>query len=281
MKSVREAIEFYLHHVKKNKLLMFANIWISIVVIMSFFPSLVAPYDPNRVFPGKAGVAPSLDFLMGTDHIGRDIFSQIVWGTRTSLMIACGALVIELLIALPAGLFAGYFGGYIDQLLMRISDAVLTIPTIVLLIVAVTLLRAQSLLSIVLVMGFINWPWLAKIIRGESLRVREEDFVTAAKAMGFSDMYIIFKHILPNITSPIIVVLTFDAAWFILYEATISFIGLGNPTIPSWGRLLYIGRGFLSSYPWISIFPGVFIFLTVLSLNIIGDTLSDLLAIKV
>lgn len=266
--------------VRRSKLLAFACTWMIITVLMAAFPFAIAPYSPNKIFPGNAGTPPSLQFPFGTDHIGRDVLSQIIWGFSTSLLIALGALLVELLIALPVGLLSGYFGGRVDQLLMRITDAILAMPTIVLLIVAVTLLRVESLVSIILVMGLINWPWLAKTIRAESLRVREEDYAVAAKSMGFGDLYVIGRHILPNIVSTIIVISTFDMAWFILYEATISFIGLGNPTIPSWGRLLYIGRGFLGTQPWISVFPGVFICLTVLSFNVLGDSLSDFLTVK-
>jgi len=250
------------------------------IIVMAGVPWLIAPYSPDRTFSGKASMPPSLEYPLGTDYVGRDILSQVIWGSRTSLIIAFGAVLVELLLALPVGLLSGYFGGFIDQILTRLTDAILTIPTIVLLIVAVTLLKVESILSIILVMGFINWVWLAKTVRGESLRVREEDFITAAKSMGFGDLHIIGKHVLPNMTSTIIVISTFDMAWFILYEATISFIGLGNPTLPSWGRLLYIGRGFIQAAPWISAFPGIFILLTVLSFNIIGDFLSDLMAIR-
>mgnify|MGYP001083721099 CR=1 FL=1 len=267
-------------HLKRSRLLFFAAVWMSITMVMASFGFLIAPYDPNRTFPGKATVPPCLQFPFGTDYIGRDVLSQIICGSSTSLLIAFGAVLVELLIALPLGLLSGYFGGRIDQVLMRITDAILTIPTIVLLIVAVTLLRVESILSIILVMGFINWGWLARTTRGETLRIRGEDYILATKSLGFGDLYIIGRHILPNIISPIIVISTFDVAWFILYEATVSFIGLGNPTVPSWGRLLYIGRGFLTAGPWVSAFPGIFILLTVLSFNILGDFLSNLLAVK-
>lgn len=270
-----------IRNLKRSKITIFATGWIIIILILSLFPFIFAPYNPNATFAGKTNMPPSGSFIFGTDYVGRDVLSQIIWGARTSFFIALGAVIIELIIALPIGLLAGYFGSWVDQLFMRFADAILCIPTIVLLIVAVTLFRAQSEISIILVMGLVNWPWLAKTIRGETLRVREEDFVIAAKSLGFSDFYIIRSHVLPNIISPIIVISTFDMAWFILYEATISFIGLGNPTIPSWGRLLYVGRGFLATAPWITIFPGIFIMLTVFSINIFGDFLSDMLALKI
>lgn len=270
-----------IRNLKRSKITMFATGWIIIILVLSLFPFIFAPYNPNTTFAGKTNMPPSASFIFGTDYVGRDVLSQIIWGARTSFFIALGAVIIELIIALPIGLLAGYFGSWVDQLFMRFADAILCIPTIVLLIVAVTLFRAQSEISIILVMGLVNWPWLAKTIRGETLRVREEDFVIAAKSLGFSDFYIIRNHVLPNIISPIIVISTFDMAWFILYEATISFIGLGNPTIPSWGRLLYVGRGFLATAPWITIFPGIFIMLTVFSINILGDFLSDMLALKI
>ena len=267
-------------HLRQSRLLLFATTWMTVTVLMAMFPFAIAPYSPNKIFPGNAGTPPCLQFPFGTDYIGRDVLSQVIWGFSTSLVIAIGALLVELLIGLPVGLLSGYLGGSVDQLLMRITDAILTIPTIVLLIVAVTLLRVESIISIILVMGCINWTWLAKTVRGESLRIRGEDYIPAAKSMGFGDLYIIGRHVLPNIVSTIIVISTFDMAWFILYEATISFIGLGNPTIPSWGRLLYVGRGFLGSEPWISGFPGLFICLTVLSFNTIGDFLSSLLGAR-
>jgi len=270
----------YIRYARKSKLALFAVLWMAAIAIMAIFPFVIAPHPPNRTFSGKSNLPPSLEFLLGTDNVGRDILSQVIWGASTSLAIGIGAAMVEVVIGVPLGLFAGYYGGRLDQIFMRIADTILTIPTIVLLIVAVTLLRAQSLVSIVIVMGFVNWVWLAKTLRGEALRVREEEYVTAAKAMGFSDPYIIAKHILSNVVAPLIVIVTFDIAWFILYESTMSFIGLGDPTIPSWGRLLFIGRGFLNTAPWISVIPGIFIFLTVLSFNILGDDLTGFLGAR-
>lgn len=282
MQNISRIVLFtFWRNLRRSRIILATTGWFAIVLIMSFFPFLVAPYNPNTTFAGNTNVPPSPKFLFGSDYVGRDVLSQVIWGSRTSFFIAFGAVVVELLIALPFGLLAGYFGGVIDQVLMRIADAMLCMPTIVLLIVAVTLFRAQSEVSIILVLGLINWPWLAKTIRGQTLRVREEDYLTAARSLGFGDFYMIRNHVLPNITSPIIVISTFDMAWFILYEATVSFIGLGNPTIPSWGRLLYVGRGFLATAPWVTIFPGIFIMLTVFSINMLGDFLSDMLALKI
>jgi len=250
---------------------------ISILVI---FAPWISPYDPHTIRISEKELPPSIEHWLGTDHMGRDVFSYILWGGRTSLSVGFGAVLIELVIALIIGGLAGYYGGFIDDILMRITDIILTIPAIILLIVAVSMFEVRSSMVIMVIMAVISWPWLARTIRSEFLSLKESLFVEAARSLGASDFRIIFKHILPNAISPLIVFATLDLAWFILYQATITFLGLGDPTVISWGTLINRGRPYLQTAWWITTFPGITIFITVLGLNLLGDGLRDAFDIK-
>lgn len=235
--------------------------------------------------------APSAEHPFGTDTIGRDILARTIYGGQISVLIGLFAAVLEIIIGTVIGALAAYYGGWIDSLLMRFTEAMLTIPQLFLLIVAAKTLGGKlpsinvlgrpfsgSVIVIVLIIGLTSWPYLARIVRANILSLREQDYVAASRALGASDSRIIFAHLLPNTAAPIIVSATLGVAAAILNEAYISFLGLGvqQPTA-SWGNMLNSAYRYLESAPWMWIYPGLFILLTVLSVNFMGDGLRDAL----
>ena len=265
----------------KSRVALLGTSVLIVFILVGIFAPILAPYNPDRMFYGQETVPPlSKGFFLGTNSVGQDVFSYVVVGLRTSLYVGFGALAIEILIALIVGGIAGYYGGVLDELLMRFADVVMTIPPLILLITAVSMLRVRSLSLIIFFMAFVNWPWMARVVRAEILSKKEEPFVEEGRSMGFSKTYLLVRYIFPTILSPVIVLGTLDVAYFILYEATLSFLGLGDPTSISLGILVSIGRSVLVSAWWVSFFPAVVIFLLVFSLNLMGDGLRDALDVK-
>jgi peptide/nickel transport system permease protein len=215
--------------------------------------------------------------LFGTDELGRDILSRCIWGARVSLTIGIIASVITVTIGITIGLVSGYYGGWIDIILMRIVDVILAMPNFFLYILAISMFRVRGVWVIATIMGMLNWTSLARIVRGEVLSLKERDYIVASKALGAFDWRIILVHILPNVLAPILVTTTYRMAGFILSESSLSFLGLGDPTSGSWGAVLTSGRKSLRYSPWISTFPGLMLFLTVLGFNMLGDGLRDAL----
>lgn len=265
----------------KSRVALLGTSVLIIFILVGIFAPILAPYSPDRMFYGQETVPPlSKGFFLGTNSVGQDVFSYVVVGLRTSLYVGFGALAIEILVALLVGGIAGYYGGVLDELLMRFADVVMTIPPLILLITAVSMLRVRSLSLIIFFMAFVNWPWMARVVRAEILSKKEEPFVEEGRSMGFSKTYLLVRYIFPTILSPVIVLGTLDVAYFILYEATLSFLGLGDPTSISLGILVSTGRSVLVSAWWVSFFPAVVIFLLVFSLNLMGDGLRDALDVK-
>lgn len=265
---------------KKNKASIIGAIIVFFIMGMGVFAPVIAPYDPNRLFYGEELMPPSTKFPLGTDSIGRDVFSYVLWGARTSLYVATAAVIIEVIIGFVIGALSGYLGGVVDEVCMRFTDVIMTLPTFILLIVAVSMFRVRSENIIILVMAFLNWPWLARVIRTEFLSLKQLPFVEAAKSMGASGFRIIFRHILPNALSPIIVLAATDSSFFILYEATLAFLGLGDPTAVSWGVMVSRGKNVLRTAWWVTTFPGILIFLICLGFNLLGDGIRDAFDVK-
>jgi peptide/nickel transport system permease protein len=237
------------------------------------FPPI--PFSPNEVDLGQVLRRPSRQHLFGTDDIGRDIASRIVHGSRVSLSVGFVAVSIYVLIGLVLGAVAGYHGGWPDFLTLRLIEMMLTIPTVFLIITAVAFLP-QSIFNIMIVIGLTNWPTVARLTRAEFLKTKSMEYVVAARALGATDCRTIFRHILPNSLAPVYVAATFGIASAILIESTLSFLGFGvPPSTPSWGSILSNARQLLPSAWWLAVFPGLAIFITVTSYNLVGEGLRD------
>lgn len=263
---------------------IFAVIFLLAASIAAAFGPLFAPLDPNRqnlvlrlAEPMAAGPDGSV-FLLGSDALGRDVFSRLLSGARVSLLVGIAAITVGGTIGIVAGLLSGYFGGWVDDLIMRVGDIQLAFPFILLAIMFLVVL-GPGVWNLVLVLGVGQWVTYARIVRADTLSLREKEFVEAARALGDSTLSIIFRTILPNILAPLTVIASFNVASVILSEAALSFLGLGvPPSVPTWGSMLAESRDTLIANKWwLAVFPGVAIMLTVLSFNILGDWLRDFL----
>jgi peptide/nickel transport system permease protein len=254
-----------------------ALFFIIVLIVLALFPGVFSPYPYTQVFRGMRGAPPSHDHPLGFDHIGRDMLSRIIWGTRVALMVGLLATGIAVVMGVTVGAVAGYMGGWIDALLSRIVDTLMAYPLLVLLITLAAVL-GPSLTKVVVIIGFTTWAQYARVVRADILSLREREFALAAQAAGASSARIIFRHIIPNVLSPVIVIASLGIGGIILLEAALSFLGLGaQPPTPSWGGMLADGRSFILTYPQIAIAPGVMISLTVLAFNLVGDGLRDAL----
>ena len=248
-----------------------------LLVLVALLAPVVAPYRPDEIHPLDSLTPPSRHYLMGTDDLGRDILSRIVHGARVSLMVGTIAIGIAALVGVPLGLVAGYQGGRLDGLIMRVMDALLAFPAI-LLAIALMAVLGPSLENAMIAIGIIYVPTFARITRANVLSLREREFVEAARALGAGGFYTATLVILPNCLSPLIVQGSLGVANAILVEAALSFLGLGvQPPEPSWGSMLAFGRSLLAQAPWYATFPGLAIFVTVLALNFLGDGLREAL----
>ena len=274
-KSFRESM--YL--LAKNKLSLVAFVIIILFIGMAIFAPVIAPY-PEDVYSTHISeklLPPSAAHLMGTDELGRDVFSRVIFGTRVSISAALVAVAIALIIGVPFGALAGCYGGWVDNVLMRITDVFLSFPPLLLAIALVALLGA-GLKNAIIAIVISWWPWYTRLIRGQAISVKERKFVQAAETIGTSKFKIIFKHIMPNCISPVIVQASMDIGGVILTVASLSFLGLGAqlPT-PEWGLMISMGRTYFPDKWWYCIFPGLAIFVTVLCFNLLGDAVREIL----
>jgi peptide/nickel transport system permease protein len=258
---------------------------LSVLAFLAAFGPQVSPKDPNRQSltlrlkpPVGVNEKASPDFPLGTDALGRDVLSRLIYGARVSLLVGLTAVLIGGVLGTTLGILAGYFGGTIDDIIMRLADIQLAFPFILLTIMVLVVL-GPGIPNLVLVLGVAQWVTYARIARGQVLSQREKEYVEAARCLGASNFHIMFRCILPNILAPLIVIASFNVASVILSEASLSFLGLGvPPTVPTWGGMLAESRDqLLGGSWWLAVFPGVCIMLTVLSLNILGDWLRDFL----
>lgn len=262
----------------QNKLAVIGGIFTVLLICTAILAPVVAPYDPVEQDYGKYLESPNAENWFGTDEIGRDILSRVIYGAQVSIKAGIISVGIALAIGLPIGLFSGYYRGKLDEyVVMRLTDAVLAFPPLVLALALAAVLGA-GLENAMLAIGIVYVPTFVRLMRAEVLSQREREYVEAAKASGIRDLKIIFLHIFPNCLGPILVQATLAIAGAIIAEASLSYLGLGTqPPTPSWGSMLSMGQGYLAEAPWIALFPGVFIFITVLSINLFGDGLRDAL----
>jgi peptide/nickel transport system permease protein len=267
-----------LRTLKRQKNLIIGGAVTLVIVLMALFAPLLAPYDPIiQADLLHAEEPPSHAFLFGTDTQGRDILSRVIYGARVSLAIGLITQFLNSLIGVLLGLTAGFLGRWWDDLVMGLTNIMLSIPALVLAL-AIMAVLGPGLFNVFLALGFTNWSYSCRVTRSQVLAARSLDYVQAARALGQGRIRIMLRQILPNIVGPILVIATLGVAYAILTEASLSFLGLGaQPPTPSWGGMLSTAREQLFTAPWISIFPGLAIFVTVLGLNLLGDGLRDVL----
>jgi peptide/nickel transport system permease protein len=270
----REAMGI-LAYLKVNPLAYIALITLGLIIAGAVLAPWLSPYDGNKIDLTKQYLPPSLDHPFGTDDLGRDMFVRVMHGGRVSLAVGFLAMLVALVLGLVAGGIAGYYGGFIDTVIMRFVDLMLSVPVffvILFLSSAVT----PGILVICLLIGTTQWMEVARLVRAVVISTRELEFVDAAKILGYSDKRIIAHHLLPHTTAPVLVAITLGLAQAIIIESALSFLGFGvMPPTPSWGAMLQNAQGYLSTCPWIAVFPGAMIFLTVVCCNILADFLGE------
>lgn len=268
----------FLQRFRRHKLGVAGAIALGVMALAALLAPLIAPYDPNAV-TDSFGEGPSLRHWLGTDPIGRDMLSRLIYAARVSLAAGLGAMAIAAAIGTLLGLIAGYAGGWIDNVIMRVTDIFMAFPYLMLILVVASLV-GPGLTNIILILGLLGWPAVARLVRGNVLAIKQADYVTAAVALGLSRTRILLRHILPNTVAPILIYATSGVAGAILDEAALSFLGLGvQPPDASWGNMLASAQSLtvLTSQPWLWVPPGVAIIVTVLAVNFVGDALRDAL----
>ncbi len=261
----------------EKKTAVFALVFILVLIGVSFLYPLFSATQPDDINVNKILLPPSSEHWFGTDALGRDVFARVMYGGRISLMVGFVSEGIAILIGIIIGSISGYFGGRIDNIIMRFTDIMLCFPVFFLILSVIAFIE-PSIWNIMIIIGLTGWMSVARLVRAEFLSLREREFVLYERAIGNSDRKIMFKHILPNALNPVIVSAAFGIAGAILTETALSFIGLGvQPPTPSWGNILTQGKDILEIAWWISLFPGLFILLSVLCYNLIGEGLKDAL----
>ena len=248
-----------------------------VVLVVALLAPQLAPYDPLKQDLGNTLARPGRTHLLGTDNVGRDVMSRVIWGTRISLTAGVVSVAIATLAGSLLGLLAGFWGGRADDLVMRLMDAVLSFPPLVLALALGAMLGA-GLTGVLIALGTVYTPTFARLMRGQVLTIKAREYVEAARALGAPTWRIAWRHVLPNATTPIVVQASLSVAFAILAEASLSFLGLGiQPPAASWGSMINAGRGYLQQAPWIVFGPGVALFVTVVGLNFVGDAVRDAL----
>jgi ABC-type dipeptide/oligopeptide/nickel transport system permease subunit len=266
-----------LRRAARARLAPFGAVVLLAALLVALAAPLVSPYDPLKQNLGNALSRPSRVHLLGTDNVGRDVLSRVVWGTRVSLVAGFVSVTLALLIGGLIGLAAGYVGGRIDGLLMRLMDAVLSFPALVLALALGAVLGA-GLSGVLIALAVVYTPTFARLMRGQVLSITAREYVDAARALGATGWRVAWHHVLPNATAPMVVQASLSVAFAILAEASLSFLGLGiQPPAASWGSMINAGRGYLQQAPWIVFGPGAALFVTVIGLNFVGDAIRDAL----
>ena len=271
----------FFRHLYHNPLSLIGLTIIMLLVITGVFSDYLMPYDPTEIAPMVRLRPPSADHLLGTDEIGRDVLSRVIAGARISLVVGISIVFISAVIGMIVGLISGYFGGAIDQVLMRLTDIFISLPTLILAI-AMTAALGPSLPNAVAAMIIVWWPIYARLIRSEVLSVKQRDYVKAVRIMGAGHLRILFLHVLPNSIDAIIVRASIDFGNAVMFCAALSFIGLGaQPPTPEWGAMVTMGKDYLRDAWWLVTFSGLAIFLTVMGFNLLGDGLRDFMDPKI
>ena len=259
----------------KNKLALTGSGIVLLLFLLSLFAPWIAPYDPGQIDLKNVLASPSLSHLFGTDQLGRDVLSRMVWGARISLKVGFAATGVAIIIGTLLGAAAGYYGGWIDSIIMRFVDIMLCFPTFFLILAVIAFLE-PSIWNIMIIIGLTGWMGVTRLVRADFISLRERDFVQAARSIGAGDLRIIFLHILPNAMASILVAATLGIAGAILTESALSFLGIGvQPPTPSWGNILTAGKDNIDIAWWLSLYPGLAILITVVGYNLLGEGIRD------
>ena len=260
----------------KNKFVLTGLIVITLLIVVALFAPVISPYTPSEQNVFERLQAPSLNHIFGTDDLGRDVFTRMVFGARISLAVGFISVFIILVIGTLLGIISGYYGGKTDYIIMRFTDIVLCFPTFFLIILVIAFIE-PNIYNVMIVIGVTSWPGLARLVRAEVLSLKEREFILVSKMMAISNIQIFFVHILPNIISPLMVYSSLAIGGAILTESALSFLGLGvQPPMPSWGQILTSGKDYIYMAWWLSLFPGIAILVTVLAFNLVGEAIRDI-----
>lgn len=259
----------------RNSRSIFGTAALALLGLTALLASILAPYAPDHANFADRLMPPGATYPLGADHLGRDVLSRIIWASRTSLAIGLSSAVIAVVLGVVVGAVSGFFGGWVDVVLMRFTDMMLAFPVFFITVMFLALF-GPSVPGLIFVLGATSWPPSARLVRAEFLRLRQLEFVVAARALGASNLRIMARHILPNVVAVIVISVTLRVGLAILAEASLSYLGLGvQPPTPSWGNIIADGREYLLKAWWVSLFPGVFVFLAVMAFNLLGDGLRD------
>ena len=277
--SVKESFfyQVFWTRFRRNRFAMAGGGVVIALFLVSLLATWITPYDPDALDLYNVLMPPSAGHWFGTDELGRDVFTRVVFGAKISLKVGFVAVGIAVLVGTIIGLVSAYYGGWIDNVLMRFVDIMLCFPTFFLILAVIAMLE-PSIWYIMIIIGLTGWMGVARLVRAEVLSLRERDFVLAARAIGASDLRIMFRHIFPNAMTPVLVSATLGVAGAILTESALSFLGIGvQPPTPSWGNILTSGKDYIEFAWWLSLFPGLAILVTVLSYNLLGEGIRDAL----
>ncbi|MGL4208438.1 MAG: oligopeptide ABC transporter permease [Candidatus Adiutrix sp.] len=267
----------FIRRFARNKMALVGALFLVLLFVVSSLAPWLAPHAPNKIDSRNRLQAPSHNHILGTDSLGRDVLSRLIWGSRVSLKVGFVAVGLATAIGLFLGAMAGFYGRFIDGAVMRFCDLMLCFPSMFLILAVIAILE-PSVWNVMIVIGLTSWMGVARLVRAEFITLKNRDFTLAAKALGASDFRIIFNHFLPNALAPVLVTATLGVGGAILTESALSFLGLGvQPPTATWGTMLAEGKDFLSRAPWLSFYPGLAILLTVLSYNLVGEGLRDAL----
>lgn len=265
------------NRIMANRTVAICLVLLAALALLALLAPLIAPYDPNDIDLKVSLMSPSAEHLLGTDHLGRDILSRLLYGATTSFSIAISVVLFALTMGIALGGAAGYFGGLCDDIISRVMDLFLSFPSMIFALAIVGAL-GSSVLNLILALSLVHWASYARLMRGQVLSIKSNDYVSSARVMGASDRRILVKHILPNALAPVIVLATLDMGHVILSAAALSFLGLGIPSsIPEWGSMLNAGKEFMRTAPYLTLFPGMAITLTVVLFSLLGDGFREVL----
>lgn len=277
LRKQRSLLSDAFYRLRQNRMAMLALVVVILLCLMAIFAPLIAPYDPTKLMPGGSNQPPNSRYLLGTDSVGRDELSRLIYGARISLSVGIFVQVIILAIGVPIGAIAAYAGGFLDNLLMRFTDVMYAFPDLLFVIIFMAAF-GPSIKNIFLAIGLVNWVGMARLTRGQLLSLKQKEYVEAARAIGASTPRILFRYLLPNALGPIIVAVTFGIPGAIFIEAALSFIGLGvQPPTPTWGGMVNDGYTALFADPALAIWPALAIAMTMMSFTFLGDGLRDAL----